>query len=309
MKTKADPSGQARNRNKGTRRLHTRLSSAERSVKALFRSLPRSSRRQARIVNTEQTTIYDYEYDQADFAVSATFIINDQLLETQTGLMPFDWYWKKDVELPYRQGTAEEVRDFNQMIAAAVIAGTLINGIPPQTVPIESVLLTEPYRKALGNTQVSNFNNIKTLSERTAAQVLQRINSGIRSGQSPTLIANDISARFDVAKSSAQRISETEINAAYNNAKLDATRLLGASSGLRSAVIHISALTPTTRANHAARHGNAYTVEDQLSWWDSGTERIQCKCSVRSVLIDRSGNVVQSELQDEIKAERSFFDD
>lgn len=306
-KTGEDPTGQAKSRNRGTRRLKTRLNRAERAVKSLFRSIPRTSRRQVQIVNAEQTTVYDYDYDQEAFAASVAFTINSQLIETQTNVMPFDWYWKEDVERPYRQGTAEEVRDFNLLIAGAVAAGVTVGGLPPQAVPIEQVLLSEPYRSSLNSAQVENFASIKTLSERTASQVLQRINSGIQAGESPTLIANEISERFDVAKSSAKRISDTEINKAYNNAKMDATRLLGDRTQLRAAVIHISALLPTTRATHAARHGNTYTVADQMSWWNEGSNRINCKCSVESVLIDRKGKVVQAERQSEIKAEGVEF--
>lgn len=307
-KTKQDPTGQASNRNRGTRRLIARLTRTERQVKALFRAIPRTSRRQTKIRNAEQTTIYDYEYDEAAAAAAIAFILNQELLETQTGLMPFDWYWKKDVELPYRQGTAEEVRDFNRLVEEAVIAGVLVGGLPPQTVSIEQVLLSEPYRQALASTQVSNFQTIKTLSERTAAQVLQRINAGIQSGQTPTFIVNEITERFGVSRGSAKRIAETEINKAFNNSKLDATRILGERTGLRAAVLHISALLPTTRPHHAARHGLIFTVADQLQWWDSGSNRINCKCSVQSMLIDAKGNVINKKFQDQIKAEKKFFD-
>jgi len=310
-KTKADPTGQARNRNRGTRRLSARLTNAERQVKALFRQIPRTSRRVTRIVNAEQTTVYDYEFtpqDQEALDRAVEFILNQQLLETQAGQMPFDWYWKQDIELPYRQGTVEEVRDFNQLIAGAVAAGVLIDGLSPREVPIEQVLLSEPYRSALNNIQISNFTVIKSLSERTSAQVLQRINAGIEAGSTPTTIANEISKRFDVSRSNAKRISETEINRAYNDAKLNAANVLGQETGLRAAVLHISALTPTTRDSHAARHGNAYTAADQFQWWEQGANRINCKCTTRSVLIDRNGKVVQTELQSELKEERKFFD-
>jgi SPP1 gp7 family putative phage head morphogenesis protein len=309
-KTKSDPTGQAVNRNKSTRRLSVRLTRAEREVKALFRAVPRTRRTQTRIVNAEQIAVYDYDFDQAEFGRSVEFILNDELLETQTDVMPFGWYWKDDVELPYRQGTVEEVRDFNVLVTGAVAAGVLINGLPPQAVPVEQVLLSEPYRAALNNAQVSNFTTIKGLSERTTAQVLQRINAGIQAGDTPTLIANEISERFDVAKSSAKRIAETEINQAYTNAKLDATDILREQTGLRAGVIHISALSPTTRQTHADRHGNAYTTADQRQWWAITPNRINCKCNIRSVLIDRQGNVVQAELQADIKAEgREFFSD
>jgi SPP1 gp7 family putative phage head morphogenesis protein len=311
-KTKADPTGQAASRNRGGRRLSVRLNRSERKVKALFRAIPRSSTRQTQIVNAQQVTVYDYEFgpaDQEQFAQSVQFILNDELLETQTGVMPFDWYWKSDVDLAYRQGTSEEVRDFNQLIAGAAIAGVLVRGLPPQETSIESILLSDFYRSALSRVQVSNFSTIKSLSEKTASQVLQVINSGIQAGKTPTEISGDISARFEVSRSDANRISQTEVNKAYNDAKLNATDVLGQQTGLRSAVIHISALSTTTRASHAERHGNAYTTSNQLQWWNTGANRINCKCTTTSVLIDSNGQVVQSELQDEIKDEKSFFDD
>lgn len=307
-KTKSDPTGQANNRNRGTRRLSTKLTRAERQVKALFRAVPRSARRQTKIVNVEKkTTIYDYDLESGEeFEKSVEFILNQELLETQTKRMPFKWFWKKDVELPYRQGTVEEVRGFNKLIAGVK---RLVGRLLPQQVPVESVLLSEPYRTALNNVQVSNFSTIKSLSEKTSAQVLQRINAGIQAGDTPTQIANEISERFDVARSNAERIAKTEINKAYNDAKLNAVSMMGEQTGLRAAVIHISALTTNTRQTHAARHGNAYIVADQLQWWNSGANRINCLCSTQSVLIDRKGKVVQSELQDDIKSEgREFFD-
>jgi len=311
-KTKQDPTGQAKNRNKGTRTLKTKLTRAEREIKALFRSIPRSVRSQTKIVNAKQTKIYDYDLnpqDQEQLANIIQFILNRELLESQSGTMPFDWYWKDDIELPYRQGTVEEIRDFNELVISAIAAGVLINGLPPQEIPASNVLLSPDYNDAVRAQQLASFSDIKGLSEKTSTQVLKRINSGIQAGVKPSIIANDIGKRFNVARSGAKQISETEINKAYNDSKLDATRLLGEATGLRAAVIHISALTPTTRDTHAARHGNAYTVADQMQWWNEGANRINCKCTTRSVLINRNGKVIDSELQQEIKEERAFFGD
>lgn len=295
-KTPQDPTGQAANRNRGTKRLIKRLNNAQRKVKALFRAVPRDRRTMVKLVNeSKRTVIYEYEFNQQDFERSLVFIINDELLETQTSLIPFQWYWKEDIERPYRQGTAEEIRDFNQ----------LISRIDIQPIPVEQVLLGEPYRTRLNDVYVSNFSNIKTLSERTSSQVMQRIIAGVEAGEPPSVITEDIIDRFDVARSSAQRISETEVNKAYNNAKLDATEQMEQQTGLRAGVIHISALAPTTRESHADRHGNAYTVPDQLQWWNTGVNRINCKCTTRSVLIDKQGNVVNVDIQQKIKAQKA----
>ena len=312
MKTKADPTGQAKNRRKGTLTLNRRLTKSEREVKALFRAIPKKRKSRTALPNANTPTIF-YEYEITDTEISQMgksieFILNKELLETQTDDIPGAWYWKDNIEQPYRQGTAEELVNINQLIAGAAIAGVLVKGLPPRPVPIEQVLLSEPYRNALNKVYVSNFESIKTLSKTTASQVTRVINSGIDAKLTPTEISEQISDRFDVSRSSAKRIADTEINQAYTDSKLDANDIAAAETGLRSGVIHISALTTTTRNTHAARHGNAYTTVDQRQWWDSNANRINCKCDVISVLIDSSGKVVQTETQEKIKAEKSFFD-
>lgn len=306
-KTPEDPTGQARNRNRGTRALTVRLTKAERDVKAMFRAIPKKRRTQTQIVNTI-IAVYDYAIsgqELTDLQNSIRFTLNRELLETQTGLMQPDWYWKEHVELPYRQGTGEEVVRFNQLIASARAAGVKARGIPPEAVSLESVLLSEPYRQALDDVYASNFTSISNLSSETSAQVIQRVNAGIQAGDTPTAIAKDITERFDVARSKAQRIARTEVNKAYNDAKLNAVELVSERTGLRAGVIHISALVPSSRASHVARHGNVYTVAAQRQWWNTSPNRINCLCNTESVLIDSQGKVVQKEFQEEIKAERS----
>lgn len=315
MKTKEDPTGQAKNRRKGILTLNKRLNKSESDIKALVRAIPKNRKVKRGIINLQgvnaDTVFYEYEITDIELSQlgnSIEFILNNELLETQTGDMPFNWYWKDNIEPPYRQGTAEELINFNQLIAGAVIAGTLVKGLPPRPVPISQVLLSEPYREALNKVHVSNFESVKTLSQKTSSQVMQRINAGISAGETPTTISNDISDRFNVSKSSAKRIADTEINKAYTDSKLDANDIAAAETGLRAGVLHISALSTTTRNTHAARHGNAYTTIDQRQWWDSNGNRINCKCDVNSVLIDSQGKVVQTETQEKIKAEKSFFD-
>lgn len=311
--SKQDPTGQARNRNRSTRSLTRRLDIAEKTIKRLFRDIPKTSRRQTKIQNAKQETIYEYGVNPQDLeqlSRSISFTLNEQLLETQTDSVPFNWYWKAQVELPYRQGAIEETRDYTQEIAIAAGLGFFAKRIKPGVPAVEQVLLSEPYRASLNAVYVDNFNTIKGLSDDTSKQVYRVINNGINSGAKPSVIAADISRRFSVSRSSAKRIADTETNKAYNDARLGATKLLSAQTGLRSGVVHISALLPNgrTRQHHADRHGNSYTVEDQRQWWDTGANRINCHCSTRSVLIDGNGNVVNVELQEDLKEEKKFFD-
>ena len=312
-KTKQDPTGQNSNRNKGSRILQARIKKAKAEVMDLFSAIPKRSTVQKRIINARDDQVV-YEYDispteQQLLAAGVTAAVNGYLLESQDA-MPADWYWKKKIELPYRQGTLEESARFNQLIAESTIAAKKAGDVAEPfiaQITSEQVLTSREYRDALQNVYASNYHEIKALSEKTASQVIQVVNDGISAGETPARISKQISERFGVAESSAQRIATTEFNRAYTNSKLNAVKVISKRTGLRAGVIHISALMPSTRSSHAARHGNAYTVADQEQWWNSGANRINCHCNVISVLIDNNGRVVQSQTQEEIKAERDYF--
>lgn len=310
-KTPADPTGLESQRKKMAREINIRLSKVEKQVKTMFRRIPKERSRVTVITNSEQTVTYSYQItDQEleEMEALIAFILAQELLQTQTGIRPPNWYLNKNIEQVYRQGTLEEVRDFNQMINQAARDGRTINGLPPQQVDSQQVVFSQPYQIQVNRAQGDAFLSVKGLSDTTSAQVMQVIRSGIRGGNSPIEVSKQITERFDVSKSRAETIARTEINKSYNDAKMDGTRILADRSGLRSGVIHVSALSTTTRQSHAARHGNVYTVPDQQSWWEQGANRINCKCTVRSVLIDKQGNVVQKDVLERFREEKKFFD-
>lgn len=298
-KTAGDPTGQRSNRARTSKALEQRLDLARRQVLGVFRRIPRSRRSVTKIVNAEVQAVYDY--DQTPEQTEATnneirAIIAMLLLQTTGDMMPLNWWYRPQVEEPTRQGTLEELNEFNRLITIAITAGVLAaGGITPQRISPEVVLSSQRYLQELRAVYIDNFQVIKSLSDTTAAQVLQKINSGMRAGLTPTEIAGQITERFDVAKSSANRIARTEVNKAYNEAKLRATKTAGEISGLKPLVRHISALLPNrTRAWHAARHYLVYTVEQQEAWWNEDANRINCLCSVRSVIIDNEGNYIEA---------------
>ena len=315
--TPTDPTGQARNRNKAARLFQARLTVAEREVKALFRTIPRKRTTQAILPNAERATVYAYDLTTTGaiaLQVDIRNIIDRSLQTTNPAVPPANWWWEPLIEQPYRQGTLEEIRDFSQLINQAAAAGvTGAGGLPLLITDPADVLLSAEYLDRLRGAVVRNYGIIKTLSDRTAEQVIFQINDGIQAGNTPTEIRESITERFDVSRSSAKRIADTEINRAYNDARLEASKIAAERSGLRAGVLHISALIPTTRDSHAARHGNAFTPDQQLKWWNSGgngTNRINCLCTTRSVLIDRQGNVVDQTLQKEIQNQGDeFFDE
>lgn len=290
-KTLEDPTGQRVNRARTERKFNKRINAAQRDVISLFRNIPK----RRRIVPNLAVYDYDVTPEQTEaFNAEIRRIIDLWLLNGAIESVPNNWWYKQEIEQPVRQGMLEEINEFNRLIGIAITAGIVgAGGMLPQRIAPELIFSSPEYLSTLRNVYVENFQTIKTLSSRTAGQVIQRINTGIQSGLTPSQITKEIRERFSVSKSGAKRITDTEVNKAYNDAKLRATQQVARATGLAARVRHISALLPTTREKHAARHKKTYTVEAQRIWWDTGANRINCHCSTTTVLVNRSGEVIE----------------
>lgn len=290
-----DPTRQATNRRRGRSALYRRLRIAQRQVKAVFAEIPAQRTTVPIHINqmgSESAWVYDpsaQEQIAMEAAILAT--LNQQLLESQNPVAPPPgWYWEDNVEVPARQGALQALVVFNAYIAAQIAAGVPSTRIRRAIASLE-LLNSADYLRQLDLLYVREYGLIRSLSQETARQVIRVIDQGMSAGLSPTQISAQITGRFDVARSSAQRIANTEINKAYTNGKMHATKQLADEAGLVPAVRHISALLPTTRESHAARHEKIYTVDQQERWWDQGVNRINCHCSVVSTFLDESGEV------------------
>jgi SPP1 gp7 family putative phage head morphogenesis protein len=169
------------------------------------------------------------------------------------------------------------------------------------TIETQSIISSSRYIDLVDAAVNKNYPLFKGLSETTSKQVFQVINDGIDGGLSKNAIRRKILERYEVAKSSAKRIVDTEVNKAYNNARTDLIQDYR-DNGEPLAVQHISALLATTRSHHAARHGLAYTPEQQNKWWNSGTNRINCHCSIRAIVVNRDGTVANKAAQNKVIA-------
>ena len=308
QKIQQDPTRQGPNRKKASRALEKRLKKILQFTLRRFRSIPRKRTQKKDIVNNQ--VFYEYDISATQFAElrdNISTVSNEQLLESQDDpILPF-WYYTAEIERPYRQGTIEEVAVINRLVDEAIQAGITAALIPLTKLNVEAVLNSRIFADAFIQQIEGSVASISKLAGDTATDMYGVINRGIQAGNSPRAIANEIIKRFEVAVSSADRIAVTEVNKAYNDAKINLGKAASEELGFRSAVLHISALIPTTRAWHASRHGNTYTYESQQSWWNQGANRINCHCTIQTVLVNPQGQPINKTLQDELKKEKVFF--
>jgi SPP1 gp7 family putative phage head morphogenesis protein len=108
-------------------------------------------------------------------------------------------------------------------------------------------------------------------------------------GQNPRVIAKSIRERIGVSQSRAATIARTEIPNALRQARMDETLSAQESLGIQTKEMHLSALSPTTRPDHAARHARLFSIQEQKEWWARDANSINCKCSTVSVLVGDDG--------------------
>jgi len=291
-RNESDPTNQSANRTKANRDNNRRLNKSAKEVLALWKQVPAK-----RVVKGDiKNNIDYYEYD-TDIPITQVSEIINRNLDTDLDSRPFNWYFDEYTERAWRSGTIQE----NAWVTV------LLSGTALAVIPTETLFLSPTYTVSLELLQDGSYLLIKNLANTTTSQIMQVIQSGIVSGLSRSAIARKISERFEVSKSAAARITNTEINRDYNNARMGAIDAYN-ENGIKLGVMHISALIATTRANHARRHGRVYTTQAQRRWWASGANRINCHCSTRGAVINNKNEVVDKKMQNKVRARgREFF--
>lgn len=297
-RSERDPTNQGINRNKANRDNNSRLNIATKSVLALWREINAKKTSRKQVVN-ENLDFYVYELTEEELnllAFSITEIIESEL-ETETEETPNDYYFEEYVETAARSGVIQEnawLESILQVLGVGLVSAELIRQ-------------SQTYNAFLTKRIDETYKLFKNLSEKSSNDVYQTILRGMEAGLGKRAISREIVKRFEVSKSSSKRIVDTEINWIYNDSRMEVVsfyRGIGANIGVQ----HLSALLPTTRNNHAARHGRAYTPEQQLRWWNTGTNRIHCHCSVRSIALNKDGTVKDKSAQQKvIERGKAFF--
>mgnify|MGYP006935473849 CR=1 FL=1 len=157
---------------------------------------------------------------------------------------------------------------------------------------VMQVLASDPWQRRVALVRARVFEEMEGFVGETATDLARVLSNGVEGGFNPITVAKDITARFGVAQSRAERISRTEITGALRRARWDEAEDAAINVGVRTMQMHLSALSPTTRETHARRHGNLYTVQEVREWYAQDGNGINCKCAQAPVLVDAEGKPV-----------------
>lgn len=189
------------------------------------------------------------------------------------------WFFQQYVEVAAQRGASQVFANLSRQSPVYKAGRQSLMG----------VLRSDPYLARMTLTRAREFEEMKSYSGQVKGDMARLLTDGIGRGLSPLAIGRNLTEQLGIEQFRADRIARTEITMALKRAKWDEADDAKAQYGLETREMHLSALSATTRATHAARHAKIYTTEQVREWWAQGAEAINCKCSTTSMLVDNKG--------------------
>ncbi|WAI83203.1 MULTISPECIES: phage minor head protein [Achromobacter] len=222
---------------------------------------------------------YTFRLDQA--LLSSIFADTDRLVDEilLEGGERNLWLFESYVGVAYQRGTAQEFANLGQQ-SPAYKAGRD---------SLQALLRSEPYQARLSLVRARQFEEMKGLSGQVKADMSRILSDGIGRGLNPRDIARNLTEQTGIEARRGHRIARTEVPMALRRARWDEQDQAQEDYGTQAKLMHMSALSPTTRRTHARRHAKLFTSEETREWYARDANAINCKCSQVSVLVDEKG--------------------
>ncbi|MEX9221854.1 phage minor head protein [Providencia rettgeri] len=205
-----------------------------------------------------------------------------------------NFFFNEYVSTAYERGTAQEYANLAQQSTA--YAATQQS--------VATVLLSEPYQLRMALVRARVFEEMKGLSAQVKADMARILTDGIARGLNPREVARNLNEQSGIEIRRANRVARTEITTALRRARMDEADEASEVLNLETRQVHISALSPTTRPNHASRHGKIFNTDEQRDWWAVDGNSINCKCSTVTILTDKEGRPYNDTLLNKLKEEK-----
>jgi SPP1 gp7 family putative phage head morphogenesis protein len=155
---------------------------------------------------------------------------------------------------------------------------------------VTQVLNSVPYFKRTAIIGARVFEEMQGFNGKAGADLARVLYEGVLNGQNPRALKKALANQFEIEAHRAERIARTEITGALRRARWDEAQDARENLGIRTGLLWLSALSPTTRATHAARHGHVYTNQDVRDFYSVDGNGINCKCSQVEILLNDDGS-------------------
>lgn len=235
---------------------------------------------------------YEYQLNPTILSIilnDASYLVDQVLLEGGD----YDLWFYEYVDLAAEKGTGQAYANLSQQ-SPVYAAGRE---------SLSAILISEPYQRTMALVNARMFEEMKGLSAEVKRDMARVLTDGIGRGLNPREVSRNLTMQIGIEKRRANRIARTEITTALRRAKWEEDQEASEFYGLKTKLLHISALSPTTRHTHAARHAHLYTNEEVRDWYAKDANSINCKCTQQSVLVDEEGKPIYPDTITKLKQE------
>ena len=193
------------------------------------------------------------------------------------------FWWDTYSSQATQSGTAQSVANLSRLSDAYARARSLAQ-----------IINSTPYRTRLAISKIKSYEHWAGLAYQTKSDLAQIIGRAIVDGKNPAAVRDEIAAKLDVSKAKAAQYAQTDITDTLRQAKWAEDDEAEKTFGFQVRELWTSALLPTTRTTHAARHGRVYTREQVRDFYDRDGNRYNCHCATTACLIDENGRPILS---------------
>ena len=235
---------------------------------------------------------YEYQLNPTLLSIilnDASYLVDQVLLEGGD----YDLWFYEYVDLATEKGTGQAYANLSQQ-SPVYAAGRE---------SLSAILISEPYQRRMALVNARMFEEMKGLSAEVKRDMARVLTDGIGRGLNPREVSRNLTEQTGIDKRRANRIARTEITTALRRAKWEEDQEASEFYGLKTKLLHISALSPTTRHTHAARHAHLYTNEEVRDWYAKDANSINCKCTQQSVLVDEEDKPIYPDTITKLKQE------
>ena len=218
-------------------------------------------------------TVYEYQIDVARLRQ----IIDE--LSVRVGDPQPQELIVNEVSRAYEMGTAAAVTNLSALT-------------DDYTRTVTQVIASQPWQRRVALIQSRVFEEMQGFAGDAARDLGRVLSQGIENGQNPRVVAKVLRERFSVSQSRANRIARTEITGALRRGRLDEAQEAEERLGIKTKMLWISALAPTSRPHHVARSGNLYDAQEVRDFYAVDGNGINCLCTQVQTLVDDDGNPI-----------------
>lgn len=299
-----DPTRQGANRARAEKEFGRRMAGALKEVRSLLRSL-RFDKAVAPDGNSVllNRAVYTYQQDPYLEIKPAITEIIERWLETKQPIKPQFWWFDEYIRIAYDSGASDSISNIESLLIAAGIISSFGGRSS-----FEQISVSYQYSRRQSYSFESTYSTMEKFTADLASDTTAVIAEQMKNGVGVAAVIAAAALAFSVKQGRAKTIAFTQIQDAYRDARQLEAEALAAQEGVIIKVLHRSALLPTTRAHHAARHGRIFTIQEQAVWWSQDANSINCYCSVYEVLVTQDGRIIDNGMQKKLERQRlSYF--